>query len=156
MFNRLTDRVVRERIGKKPLEVGADRIARTAHAALALLQAVREATGREIPIIWELPALGVGAIEVYPAATLLARGIDIRGYKGPDGAAARRSLLDRLAPAWELRTDPTALAASDDALDAAVCLISASDFLAGRCVAPGPEERAQAEKESWIWCSNRI
>lgn len=33
MFNRLTDRLIHQRIGKKPLEVGADRIARTAHAA---------------------------------------------------------------------------------------------------------------------------
>lgn len=35
LFRRLTDRVVHDRVGKLPLEVGADRIARTAVAALA-------------------------------------------------------------------------------------------------------------------------
>ncbi|HXQ24571.1 MAG TPA: hypothetical protein VN812_23015 [Candidatus Acidoferrales bacterium] len=34
MFRRLTDDVVYERLGKRPLEVAADRIAWAAHAAL--------------------------------------------------------------------------------------------------------------------------
>jgi len=37
LFQRETDRFVHKQTGKKPLEVGADRIARTAHAALKIL-----------------------------------------------------------------------------------------------------------------------
>ena len=39
LFNRATDRAIEERLGKKPLEVGANLIARTAVSALVLLQA---------------------------------------------------------------------------------------------------------------------
>ena len=52
LFGRSTDRFVRERIGKRPLEVGAERIARTAHAALRLLADVRERSGLAIPLAW--------------------------------------------------------------------------------------------------------
>jgi predicted RNase H-like nuclease len=38
MFSRATDRKMVEMVGKRPLEVGADRIARTAHAALQFLE----------------------------------------------------------------------------------------------------------------------
>jgi hypothetical protein len=37
LFRRTTDRFIQERLGKTPLDVGADRIARTAHAALRML-----------------------------------------------------------------------------------------------------------------------
>jgi hypothetical protein len=37
LFRRKTDQVVKREIGKLPLDVGADRIARTAHAALSFL-----------------------------------------------------------------------------------------------------------------------
>ncbi len=42
LFRRRTDDWVRSRFGKRPLEVGADLIARTAHAALALLEGLRQ------------------------------------------------------------------------------------------------------------------
>ena len=155
MFNRLTDRFLHARIGKKPLEVGADRIARTAHAALTLLRELRERLGREVALQWSPSLLAVGAIEVYPAATLLSRKLDIKGYKasGEGGIDARRRLLDSLESVWELRVDRALLETNDDRLDAAVCLIAGADFLNGRCFGPKPEERAQAEKESWIWCA---
>ena len=50
LFRRHTDRVVREHIGKQPLDVGADRIARTAVAALDLLAELRRLTGRALPV----------------------------------------------------------------------------------------------------------
>jgi hypothetical protein len=67
---RLTDCVVGERIKKQPLDVGADRIARTAHAALELLGKLREHTKQAIPLAW-CPNLGnsAWAIKVYLAAT---------------------------------------------------------------------------------------
>src|SRR5687767_13252508 len=42
MFRRRTDDVVYRVLKKRPLDVGADRIARCAHAALALLQRLRD------------------------------------------------------------------------------------------------------------------
>ena len=75
LFSRTTDRRIRERLGKRPFEVGANLIARTAHAALKMLEALRRATGHSIPLVWEGKDFsGVGAIEVYPAATRIAHG----------------------------------------------------------------------------------
>ena len=53
MFRRRTDSLVKEHIGKLPLDVGADRIARTALAALQILEELREITGERIPLAWE-------------------------------------------------------------------------------------------------------
>ena len=52
LFSRETDREIRQRLGKKPLEVGANLIARTAVAALSLLGELRRSTGRKIPLAW--------------------------------------------------------------------------------------------------------
>lgn len=37
-FRRGTDRFIHQTLGQRPLDVGADRIGRTAHAALTLIQ----------------------------------------------------------------------------------------------------------------------
>ncbi len=60
-FRRTTDRVVHERIGKMPLEVGADRIARAAHGALRLLDEVRRRAGAALPVLWPGGGFRVGA-----------------------------------------------------------------------------------------------
>lgn len=52
LFSRATDKAIRERLGKKPLEVGANLIARTAVAALSLLDELRRFTDRQIPLAW--------------------------------------------------------------------------------------------------------
>ena len=52
LFRRETDRDVKARLGKQSLDVGADRIARTAHAALGLLAALRERLGVPLPLVW--------------------------------------------------------------------------------------------------------
>ena len=46
MFRRLTDHAIRDRLKKQSLDVGADHIGRTAHAALDLLQKLRMRTGQ--------------------------------------------------------------------------------------------------------------
>ncbi|MGH9364342.1 MAG: DUF429 domain-containing protein [Thermoanaerobaculia bacterium] len=75
LFSRATDRWIKKRLGKRPFEVGANLIARTAHAALELLDGLRERTGHSIPLVWDPSDFrGVGAIEVYPAATRIALG----------------------------------------------------------------------------------
>ena len=149
LFRRETDRRIRELVQKQSLDVGADRIARTAAAALGLLGRIGDRIGREIPLAWGPDFEGVAAIEVYPAGTLLAHRINARGYKGKDGAPRRRELLENLSARLALVCDTADLVASDDALDAALCVLAGVDFLRGEAVPP--DDEAQALREGWIW-----
>jgi predicted RNase H-like nuclease len=68
MFSRDTDRFVRDQLGKTPLEVGANLIARTGHSANQFLRDLRKKTSRAIPLLWSPEQLReAGVIEVYPA-----------------------------------------------------------------------------------------
>ena len=58
MFRRMTDRAIHKNVGKTPLDVGADRIARTAHAALRVLGELRRALSRPVPLAGSAHALG--------------------------------------------------------------------------------------------------
>ncbi|MEM6993410.1 MAG: DUF429 domain-containing protein [Myxococcota bacterium] len=157
LFRRVTDQLVHARLGKLPLEVGADRIARTAHATLGLIDTLRTELRRSIPLAWSRRVRGVAAIEVYPAATLRTYDLDAKGYKGAtDGAPAKRRDLTRaLSKHLALGDTAPTLRASDDCLDAAVCILAAADFLAGRCLAPTAKQRAAARTEGWIWFRDR-
>ena len=138
LFHRLTDEVVEARLGKRPLEVGANLIARTAHAALAFLEAVRFHTRRPISLLWEQrPPRGVGAIEVYPAATRLARGWAVETVSLAELAQVMEGDL-------KILDGGTA-----DVWDAALCLVAARDFLSGTAVPPSQLEVAR--REGWIW-----
>jgi hypothetical protein len=150
MFRRQTDRMIQQRLGKTPLDVGADRIARTAHAALRLLGEIRRQLRMPIPLAWS-PEGGdrVRAIEVYPAATLLVHGVRSSGYKTGADLAARREIISGLERHMDLPIDVPTLEEQPDALDASVCLLAGHDFLAGRAIAPDEIERAR--KEGWIW-----
>jgi predicted nuclease with RNAse H fold len=154
LFRRETDRFVYAELGKLPLEVGADRIARTARAALDLLRELREITRAALPLAWE-PGKSSGVIEVYPAATLLSRGISPRSYKGDSSScrSARGAIFERLRP--ELRTSVSSelLTDDDDLLDALVCAVAAADFAHGEALSP--RDRARAEREGWIWFRGR-
>ncbi|WP_412061527.1 DUF429 domain-containing protein [Rubrivirga sp. IMCC45206] len=147
LFRRETDRFVQRTIRKTPLDVGADRIARTAHVALATLAAVREHVPVEIG--WTPGAVaGRQAIEVYPAATLIRRGLSPRGYKAPDAGARRAELLDALdleiAPAIRERAQ-----ASDHVFDAILCGVAAADYARG--AVHSPDDEVLARREGWIW-----
>jgi predicted RNase H-like nuclease len=150
IFRRLTDRIVEEKIGQRPLDVGADRIARTAHAALTLLQELREITSQEIPLAWD-PVLKdqLSAIEVYPAATLKAHGILSSGYKKKTQEEARKEIVNDLGKLLDLPGDHSLLLSNADALDAVICVLAAVDFLSGEAIRPA--DRQLAEKEGWIW-----
>jgi len=141
MFRRLTDDVIYERLGKRPLEVAADRIARAAHAALKFLGDLRALARSKIPLIWSPNWRGrFGVIEVYPAATRIALG-------APRGSGSLEGLESRIR--FQNGTAPT----SEHARDAVVCAISAAEFLSGQMIAPTRSQRAQAEHEGWIWAS---
>jgi hypothetical protein len=154
LFRRATDRFVKARLGKQSLDVGADRIARTAHAALKLLADVRQRAGLPIPMAWS-PSYSerVAAIEVYPAATLIANGIPDTGYKKKDKIAERKAILGDLERILQLPDDRAAMELSADALDAAVCVLAGLDFLRGD--AYKPEDPELAKHEGWIWVRTR-
>jgi predicted RNase H-like nuclease len=150
MFRRETDRFLRREIGKTPLDVGADRIARTAHAALAMLARLRDVTGAAIPLAWshDTPT-GIAAVEVYPAATLHVHGLRSTGYKKPQQVNERGEIVAALAGVLTLPADTSPLTRNADALDAVVCLLAAKDFLDGRAMEPVDADLAH--QEGWIW-----
>ena len=156
MFRRATDRFIQQELRKTPLDVGADRIARTAHTALALLGVLRQELGAVIPLAWSADdLLGISAIEVYPAATLVAHGFRSTGYKKPAQIEERRELLVSLEGVASLRGGVPEMERNADALDAAICLVAAADFMAGRALPP--PDHALAVREGWIWaCPFRL
>lgn len=157
LFRRATDVVISAI--KQPLDVGADRIARTAHKALEILAELAGELGQpEIPLAWspQLPR-GVWAIEVYPAATLTACEIGIRGYKDrKTGEGDRRKVLSKLQTHLTLADDLMGPCVTCvDVLDAVACLLSGADFLANRATPPTKNLEELAQKEGWIWCRER-
>jgi hypothetical protein len=149
MFRRSTDLFIRQRLGKQSLDVGADRIARTAFAALSLLDDLRTTTHLTIPLAWDSNFEGVAAIEVYPAATLRAHQILDKGYKAPGGQSLRAAVIDRLEHHFDLCGNRSRLLANVDVLDAAVCVLAGLDFEAGAAMPPGNIDEARSE--GWIW-----
>lgn len=157
LFRRRTDIEIKARLGKQPLDVGADRIARTAHSILCNLSEISSLRGTPngFELAWH-PQIGSGCrvIEVYPAATLVALGGTSAGYKkkGTDIRAARGVILDQLRPEIALDVPDEGLLENDDILDATVCVLAGFDFLRGLALGPGEDEVEIALKEGWIWC----
>lgn len=154
LFRRETDRFIRERIGKQSLDVGADRIARTAHAALALLESLRHVLQCPIPLAWNPVFEGLRAIEVYPAATLVAHGIESTGYKAANGQAARERVAQAVGSLIQIDAPIPAMERKSDALDAVICLLAAQDFLTGKAMPPN--NHAPTLKEGWIWVRDPV
>lgn len=152
MFRRETDRFIKKRLDQQSLDVGADRIARTAHAALSMLEAIRELTAETIPLAWDPSFTArVAAIEVYPAATLRAHGLRFSAYKKPEQVPERREILEALSRVLTI-VDPELALTQPDVLDAVVCLLAAFDFQAGKCMSP--EHMPSALREGWIWAKS--
>lgn len=152
LFRRATDVDIHTRLAKQPLDVGANFIARTAKAALDLLEALRASTSESIPLVWqaEVPA-DLSAIEVYPAATMRAWSLPIVSYKKSAQQAERQQMLDALPEWFDASAARDVALASADVLDAVLCVLAAADFCQGRAVPPGEEVAAMARKEGWIW-----
>ncbi len=159
LFFRETDRFVKEKIGKTPLAVGADRIARTAHAGLCLLEKIRKQRETPIPLV-----IGDGnhgnifAIEVYPAATLCRHEFTCDGYKADDDEAERRKIWGEICKCkyFDMPVDATitkAIVEDADVLDAVVCVLAGADFLSGKVYVPkdGKVAPKTVEREGWIW-----
>ena len=157
LFRRRTDDVIANALGKRPLDVGADRIARTAHTALRLLARLRRTHQLEIPLAWQpAPPSRTSAIEVYPAGTLVSRDLPSSGYKGPipKAVALRDRIIDGLRVELTLSSESARLLqSSDHLLDAVLCCVAAHDFANGRVIEP--EQRDLARREGWIWVAPR-
>lgn len=154
LFRRETDRFIREEFKKQSLDVGADRIARTAHSALKLLAHLSEAIGYPVPLAWNAVFSGVAAIEVYPAATLRSYGLPDSGYKATPDRQVRQRIIDGLneIDGLALGNSIDLLLRSADALDAVICSLAGLDFLRGTVHQPTDVELAR--KEGWIWVRN--
>lgn len=150
MFHRATDSYVRNLIKKNPLEVGADKIARAAHSALAALQCLRVETGMAIPLAWGNDFAGMAAIEVYPAGSLKSRGLPDSKYKKPEQSDVRHVIANSLVN----EIDDLAIFADGnaDVFDACLCLVAAKDFCDG--LAEPPFDHLLAQQEGWIWVRN--
>lgn len=150
LFRRATDRYVKTKLGKQTLDVGADRIARTALWAVNFLNKLSQTLGKSISLAWTADYVdAVAAIEVYPAATLLSRGLALPGYKKLENHSTRIEILAGLESEITIGCQRAEIVATDDALDSVVCALAGYDFLANRCA--GPADLELARKESWIW-----
>lgn len=146
LFNRTTDLLLKTR-GHRPLEIGAALIARATVEALVVLEELRSRTRLNIPLAWTRDFEGQAVIEVYPAATLKAHGLPHTKYKNSKHPDALRELVQDLAT--ELKNLQQSIDGNHNAFDAAVCVLSAGDFLRGHC--SPPTEQARALKEGWTW-----
>lgn len=150
MFRRQTDDFIYQTLKKRPLDVGANMIARTAHAALEMLHRLRARTGQELSLAWSPGNWdGSGVIEVYPAATLIAHQVDVKGYKEKYGATRRKKILAALSNVIILPDDTALIENSPDVFDAVICALAGYDFLMGDVYPPVNIDMAQ--KEGWIW-----
>lgn len=150
LFNRKTDLFIDETIQKRPLEIGANLIARTAAAALELLATLRVMLRMELPLLWEQgPLERSGVIEVYPVATII-------GRIGAGTKLNFRTKSDILLPILEMDFGLDSidlLAGSDDhMLDAAMCVLAGADFIEKRCHEPPDDD--ELKREGWIWFSS--
>jgi hypothetical protein len=151
LFARASDRWIAEKVKKRPLEIGANLIARTAHAALELLHSLRTKTGEQLPLLWQQgPPAHSGVIEVYPAATLrTCIGSKPARHSRKGDSDSRRHLAKLLERQCGWREYQEAIVGSAHLLDAAICVLAGGDFVEKRCWPP--EDLSLAEQEGWIW-----
>ncbi|MFN2302369.1 MAG: DUF429 domain-containing protein, partial [Anaerolineales bacterium] len=156
LFSRITDKIVWKKTRKKPLEIGADKIARAARSALNLLNNLRALTGDPIPLLTTKPIMDgrICAIEVYPAATLTVKGFMQPKYKDKKELQTRRSILNSLDSQLNITADRNLIENSHDVLDAVICVLAGMDFLLRDVIIPSKDDFEYARKEGWIWVAD--
>ncbi len=150
MFRRETDRFVKRKTNKLPLDVGADKIARAALSGLKLIGEISSIINKPIPLAWnpqKLPQVSI--IEVYPSLTLFLYNIISQGYKKRENQSERKDIIIELDQLLNLNDNKGLMLSNANALDSVVCLLSALDFINGNVTFPENYELAQ--KEGWIW-----
>ena len=151
LWLRVTDRVVKDAVHRRPLSVSSDRIAYAAVRAARLLSRL----GPHGPARRDGSD---GVIEVYPAAALAVWEIDAGRYKQPDGLEVRRSLLSTLVeavPGLDVGDHGPNLAATDHAIDALIAALVARAYILGQVRQPTATQARDAAVEGWIWLPDR-
>lgn len=137
---RETDRAIKQRLGIDPLSVSTDRIALPAMRAMSLLRRFgvhdRSGDGR--------------FFEVYPAASLVAWGLNRRGYKQTNSRAARAVILNALRKQMPWLDVADAYLETSDALDALLASLTVRLCAQGLTIRPEPSLIPLAQQEGWI------
>ena len=144
----------RRAFGPSGLDVGADKSARTAHAALRLLKALRDRTNLEIPVITDHcgPIVQASAIEVHTSwrRTPTEDALEGKAPSVEDQGRQSEGIGAETPGSHERQEDDASAAARAAALDAVA-------FLEEDCDSPSdqnvPDEVAR--KEGWIWFSRK-
>jgi len=143
---RRTDAVVRERTGRWPLSVSADRIAYPSMRCAGLLATL---SAQGFPV--RRSGIGSKVAEVYPAAALSRWRLAATGYK-LDGPGLPRAVqaLARAAPWLDLGDFQALCRQSHDAFDAVIAGLVAGAVVLGRVEAVPEEDLPVADEEGWI------
>jgi hypothetical protein len=150
LFRRETDRLVTEHCRKRPLDVGADRIARTAHAALKLLGELAEIIAQAIPLAWETDFSSAWLQSRFtPQQPSWGSGIRCSQYKKPEHVHVRRDMISKLSEHIDISIDSSVLVHDANVLDAVICGLAGADFLRGDAL--HPFNPTLAKNEGWIW-----
>jgi hypothetical protein len=149
-FKRETDVDIAQRYKKIPLEVSADRIARTAFHTLRRLSNLRALLKRKMDIIWNpKDDFDLGFIEVYPASTLLANEVNIKGYKSNE--ELRREIYGKIITNYNLTNERNIdIFKIEHDFDAFICCLAGFDFIENRSKSYR-ELNETIRKEGWIW-----
>ena len=152
LFRRCTDDFTTRVIGKRPMDVGADRIARTAKAALDLLGEIRRILNRPILPGWMPGNVQDDAVlETYPAAFLKAHGLPFQAYKKSSQRPVREEILAGLKGHMVLECSEEPFLDDADILDALLCTLVSAAYLSGKVHKPPPEKEEIISREGWIW-----
>jgi len=155
LFRRYTDVFTAQEVGKRPMDVGADRIARTAHAALGLLDAVRRLSSLSFSLGWNPGTAESSAVlETYPAAWLKVSGLQDHSYKKKNQRDQREGILAELEKELILEVSREQFLEDADILDALLCTLVCRDYLEGRVIRPPAEKETLVRREGWIWLSD--
>jgi hypothetical protein len=140
------------------LDVGADRIARTALSALSINNELGALTNSKIRLAWNPKLMhGIYSIEVYPAGTL--RSYERIGYvtASKDSVANKRKLISKMISKGKIifEADTRNAISNEHVMDSVLCTVAATDFLEGHAITPAStKDKAFARKEGWIWVAN--
>jgi len=154
-FERTTDKFIYKTFKKKPLEVSADRIARTAYYTLNRLNYINKNIEKKYEILWNPNNILInGFIEVYPAATLIANDIIIKGYK--DNKSCRERIIHELKLKYQFNLNPDInIINTDHDFDAFICCLAVHDFIQQNVYFPINEVDIY-KTEGWIWTKKKI
>jgi len=154
-FPRMTDKLVHQKLGKRPLEITANYIARTAHRALQLVGVLNQSVNGTFQLFLnhgKIPHYGLA--ETYPAGWLISEQYIHKGYK--KSAAMREELLESIEQRYSLvmaSEHRNRIIQWEHTFDALLCCLCGVDILHQQCLAP--EDLAIpieiARKEGWVW-----